>query len=65
MTTWDFNHRIGFYHIDEQMHDIPKHPEAQPLAVSITLGCCMPQQVWGSGVWGCRASAHRCDRTMR
>jgi hypothetical protein len=27
MTTWDFIIAL-FYHIDRQMHDIPKHPEA-------------------------------------
>ena len=27
MTTWDFIIAL-FYHIDRQMHDMPKHPEA-------------------------------------
>jgi hypothetical protein len=38
MTTWDFIIAL-FYHIDRQMHDIPKHPEAHlwPSEV-VTLG---------------------------
>ena len=38
MTTWDFIITL-FYHIDRQMHDIPKHPEAHlwPSEV-VTLG---------------------------
>jgi hypothetical protein len=38
MTTWDFIIAL-FYHVDEQMHDIPTHPEAHlwPSEV-ITLG---------------------------
>jgi hypothetical protein len=38
MTTWDFITAL-FYHVDEQMHDIPKHPEAHlwPSEV-VTLG---------------------------
>jgi hypothetical protein len=38
MTTWDFIMAL-FYHVDEQWHDIPKHPEAHlwPSAV-VTLG---------------------------
>ena len=27
MPTWDFIIAL-FYHMDEQLHDIPKHPEA-------------------------------------
>jgi hypothetical protein len=38
MTTWDFIITL-FYHVDEQLHDIPKHPEAHlwPSEV-VTLG---------------------------
>ena len=38
MTTWDFIIAL-FYHIDQQMHDMPKHPEAHlwPSEV-VTLG---------------------------
>jgi hypothetical protein len=38
MTTWDFIIAL-FYHIDRQMHDMPKHPEAHlwPSEV-VTLG---------------------------
>src|SRR4029450_3365491 len=38
MTTWDFIIAL-FYHVDEQLHDIPKHPEAHlwPSEV-VTLG---------------------------
>jgi hypothetical protein len=38
MTTWDFITAL-FYHVDEQMPDIPKHPEAHlwPSEV-VTLG---------------------------
>ena len=38
MTTWDFITAL-FYHVDEQMHAIPKHPEAHlwPSEV-VTLG---------------------------
>src|SRR5215470_17640827 len=38
MTTWDFITAL-FYHVDEQLHDIPKHPEAHlwPSEV-VTLG---------------------------
>ena len=31
MTTWDFIIAL-FYHIDQQMHDMPKHPRSPPLA---------------------------------
>ena len=31
MTTWDLIIAL-FYHVDEQLHDMPKHPEAPPLA---------------------------------
>ena len=27
MTTWDLIIAL-FYHVDEQLHDLPKHPEA-------------------------------------
>jgi hypothetical protein len=27
MTTWDVIIAL-FYHVDEQLHDLPKHPEA-------------------------------------
>src|SRR2546427_8729061 len=38
MTTWDFI-IVLFYHIDQQMHDMPKHPEAQLWASEVvTLG---------------------------
>ncbi len=38
MTTWDFILAL-FYHVDEQLHDIPQHPEAHlwPSEV-VTLG---------------------------
>jgi len=38
MTTWDFITAL-FYHVDEQLPDIPKHPEAHlwPSEV-VTLG---------------------------
>jgi hypothetical protein len=38
MTTWDLIIAL-FYHVDEQLHDIPKHPEAHlwPSEV-VTLG---------------------------
>lgn len=28
MTTWDFIIAL-FYEVDEQLHDIPKHPDAR------------------------------------
>ena len=32
-----------FYEVDEQLHDIPKHPEAHLWPVrSSPWGCCMP-----------------------
>src|SRR2546427_201280 len=38
MTTWDFI-IVLFYHIDQQMHDMPKHPEAQLWSSEVvTLG---------------------------
>ena len=38
MTTWDLVIAL-FYHVDEQLHDMPKHPEAHlwPSEV-VTLG---------------------------
>jgi hypothetical protein len=38
MTTWDLIIAL-FYHVDEQLHDLPKHPEAHlwPSEV-VTLG---------------------------
>jgi hypothetical protein len=38
MTTWDFIIAL-FYHVDEQLHAVPKHPEAHlwPSEV-VTLG---------------------------
>ena len=38
MTTWDLITAL-FYHVDEQLHDLPKHPEAHlwPSEV-VTLG---------------------------
>jgi hypothetical protein len=38
MTTWDLIIAL-FYHVDEQLHDMPKHPEAHlwPSEV-VTLG---------------------------
>ena len=38
MTTWDFITAL-FYHVDEPLHDLPKHPEARlwPSEV-VTLG---------------------------
>ena len=38
MTTWDVIIAL-FYHVDEQLHDLPKHPEAHlwPSEV-VTLG---------------------------
>jgi len=38
MTTWDLIITL-FYHVDEQLHDLPKHPEAHlwPSEV-VTLG---------------------------
>ncbi len=46
MTTWDLIIAL-FYHVDEQLHNLPKHPEAHlwPSEV-VTLACCMPSKVW-------------------
>ena len=49
MTTWDLIIAL-FYHVDEQLHDLPTHPEAYlwPSEV-VTLGGCMPSKAWGTG----------------
>ena len=40
MTTWDLIIAL-FYHVDEQLHDIPKHPEAHLWpSEGVTLGHC-------------------------
>ena len=31
ITTWDLSIAL-FYHVDEQLHDLPKHPEAEGAA---------------------------------
>ncbi len=41
MTTWDLIIAL-FYHVDEQLHDLPKHPEAHlwpSEVVTLGLGC--------------------------
>jgi hypothetical protein len=44
MTTWDLIIAL-FYHVDEQLHDMPKHPEATSGPVrSSPWGCCMPSK---------------------
>ena len=45
MTTWDLIIAL-FYHVDEQLHALPKHPEAHlwPSEVS-PWDCCMPSKV--------------------
>ena len=48
MTTWDFIIAL-FYHIDRQMHDIPKHPERTSGPVRWSpWGGCMPAQAWAT-----------------
>jgi len=49
MTTWDLIIAL-FYHVDEQLHDMPKHrerPTSGPVRSS-PWGCSMPSK--GSGI---------------
>jgi hypothetical protein len=47
MTTWDFIIAL-FYHVDEQLHDTPKHPEAPSGPVRwCPWGCCMRSKASG------------------
>ena len=49
MTTWDLIIAL-FYPVDEQLHDMPKHPEATSGPVRwAPWGCCMPSKAWGTG----------------
>jgi hypothetical protein len=54
MTTWDVIIAL-FYHVDEQLHDLPKHPEAHlwpSEMVTLGWGCCMPSKAWGASIMG-------------
>ena len=49
MTTWDLIIAL-FYHVDEQLHDMPKHPEAHLWPSEVApWDCCMPSKVWATG----------------
>ncbi len=50
MTTWDLIIAL-FYHVDEQLHDMPKHPDTPtsgPVRWS-PWGSCMRSKVWTIG----------------